>query len=265
MGGPVTLYFLTRVVGQEWKDRYINAFVPLSGAWGGSNSVLQYEISGMDLSTALSACPSAQSVIIFPTFVSNLRSALRSLESMSWMLPEPSLWGDTVLVTTPNRNYTAHDYKALFMDIGHPQGYDMYQGIVSLNQDYPSPGVPTHCFYGIGVGTPVNFVYDNGFPNANPTSVTCGNGDGSITLDSSRICLQWAGSNVSFTSRTFEGTTHVGMVSNKTVLEALAEIVGAPINLDRNLRSSANTTNASGLLATINCLFIVLLAFNFLI
>ena len=111
----------------------------------------------------------------------------------------------------------------------------------------------------------INFVYENGFPNANPTSVTCGNGDGSITLDSSRICLQWAGSNVSFTSRTFQGTTHVGMVSNKTVLEALAEIVGAPINLDRNLRSSANTTNASGLLATINCLFIVLLAFNFLI
>ena len=97
MGGPVTLYFLTRVVSQVWKDRYVNAFVPLSGAWGGSNSVLQYQISGMDLSTSIDPCPPAQNIIIFSSFVSNLRSALRSLESMSWMLPEPSLWRDTVL------------------------------------------------------------------------------------------------------------------------------------------------------------------------
>ena len=165
-------------------------------------------------------------------------------------------------MTTPNRNYTANDYKALFTDIGHPQGYNMYQGVVSLIQDYPSPRVPTHCFYGIGINTPVNFVYDNGFPNANPTSVTCGDGDGSITSDSSKICLQWADSNVSFTSRTFEGTTHVGMVINITVLEALAEIVGAPPNLDHNLCSSAST---SALLAAINYLLVVLLAFNFLV
>jgi len=41
MGGIVSLYFLNEVVSQQWKDRYINAWVTLSAAWSGGNSVIE--------------------------------------------------------------------------------------------------------------------------------------------------------------------------------------------------------------------------------
>ena len=36
MGAPVTLYFLTEIVDQEWKDKYLKAFVTVSGVWRGA-------------------------------------------------------------------------------------------------------------------------------------------------------------------------------------------------------------------------------------
>ena len=36
MGGPVSLYFLTQVVNQEWKDMYIHSYIGLAAVWSGS-------------------------------------------------------------------------------------------------------------------------------------------------------------------------------------------------------------------------------------
>lgn len=38
-GGPVSLYFLTGIVTQDWKDTYIHGYVTLAAAWnlGGSS------------------------------------------------------------------------------------------------------------------------------------------------------------------------------------------------------------------------------------
>ena len=38
-GGPVSLYFLTRIVTQEWKDTYVASYFPLAGASGGTSSL----------------------------------------------------------------------------------------------------------------------------------------------------------------------------------------------------------------------------------
>ena len=40
MGGPVSHYFLTRVVNQEWKDTYIHSYIPIVAAWSGTNGLL---------------------------------------------------------------------------------------------------------------------------------------------------------------------------------------------------------------------------------
>ena len=71
----------------------------------------------------------------------------------------PSVCGDTVLVTTPARSYTASDYRQLFSDIGLTDGFAMYQGIENINE------------------------------------VTMGDGDGAVNLLSSKVCLRWANSN----------------------------------------------------------------------
>ena len=204
MGGIVSLYFLNEVVTQQWKDMYINAWVTLSGAWSGGNSVLQQMISD------------------------NLAPLFRTLESGVWLLPKPSVWGNTVLLTTPNRTYTANDYEDLFTDIRYPQGYQMYQGIVPINENYPAPRVPTYCYYGTNVSTPESYTYGNGL-DANETNIVFGDGDGSVNLLSSQVCLKWRNEQSEpFNTATFPGVNHGQMVANTAVLQAVADIVAMP-------------------------------------
>ena len=87
MGGIVSLYFLNEAVTQEWKDQYINAWVTLSGAWSGGNSGLSGVITGP------------------------LHLAYRTFQSSVWLFPKPSVWNNTVLVTSTTRN---NDYEDFF-------------------------------------------------------------------------------------------------------------------------------------------------------
>ena len=204
MGGIVSLYFLNEVVTQGWKDQYINAWVTLSGAWSGG-------VGGL------------RTIISDP-----FRVAYRTFEGLSWLLPKPYVWNTTVLVTSTSRNYTSNDYEDLFTDIGYPQGYQMYLGIVPLNENYPVPRVSIHCLYGVNVSTPESFTYGNGF-DANPTNINYGDGDGTVNLQGSQVCLKWRNEQSEpFSTLTFPGVHHRQMVANTDVLETVAEIVGAP-------------------------------------
>ena len=221
MGGIVSLYFLNEVVTQEWKDQYINAWVTLSGAWsGGSIGVRR--------------------VITF-----QLRSAYRTFQSSAWLLPKPSIWNNTVLVTSTSRNYTASDYEHLFADINYPQGYQMYLGILPLNENYSAPHVPIHCFYGVNVSTEESYTYGNGF-SANPT-INYGDGDGAINLLSSQVCLKWQNEQSEpFSTLTFPGVNHPQMLTNTAVLEAVAEIVRAPMPTSAAANAAASLVVALG-------------------
>ena len=216
MGGPVTLYFLTTVVSQEWKDQFINAFVPLSGAWSGGSAAVPAVVSG-------SNTPST-SPFLFPTFLRELRSIIRSVESVVWLFPRPSIWGDAVLVTTPVRTYTANDYSDLFTDISYPQGFDMYTGTLAINEGFPAPNVSVYCFYGTNFSTPESFIYNSSFPDVDPETVF-GDGDGVINLLSSEVCLRWSQEQSQrFVSQTFPGVEHIQMVMNEAVLEAVCDV-----------------------------------------
>ena len=221
MGGIVSLYFLNEVVTQEWKDQYINAWVTLSGAWAGGSIGVSGVITGP------------------------LHVAYRTFQSSAWLLPKPSVWSNTVLVTSISRNYTASDYEDFFTDIGYPQGYQMYLGIVPLNENYPAPHVPIHCFYGVNVSTEESYTYGNGF-GANPTNINYGDGDGSVNFLSSQVCLKWQNEQSEpFSTVTFPGVNHAQMVANTAVLEAIAEIVGAPMPSSPMPTSSTASAAAS--------------------
>ena len=127
MGAPLTLHFLNNLVTQEWKDRYIHAFIPIAGAWSGGNQAVRALVSGIsvvDLLKMLNPSIDPFSLLLARLGCSavskeTVRSTVRTLESMSLLLPKPSVWGSEVLVSTPMRNYSANDYQALFSDIGY--------------------------------------------------------------------------------------------------------------------------------------------------
>ena len=221
MGGPVSLYFLNNVVTQQWKNTYINAFIPIAGAWSGGGLVLKLLISGYAPNELLQIDDICQ----FPSNLDILfRNAARTFPSTALLLPKPSVWENTVLVTTPKRSYTANDYAALYTDIGYPQGYSIYTGITAINAGFPAPNVPVYCFYGTGVQTSQKFIYDNGFPNTAPRIVN-GDGDGTVNLLSSQVCLSWKSQTSPFTSRTFPGANHVGILKSSAVLSAIDAVV----------------------------------------
>ena len=217
MGGPVSHYFLTRVVNQEWKDTYIHSYISLAGAWSGANSMY----------TQLT--PPAQSIFLatyeIDANVEDLRSLYRSFASTYFLLPHESVWKDTTLVATPSQNYTARDYQQLYTDAGYPQGYTKASERI---REFPAPNVPTYCFYGLGFPTVETAIYDDGFPDSQPT-FTFGEGDGVVNRASLEVCQRRADSGYPFNKTVFQGLDHF-TIANDAVLKAIGSIVGAPLD-----------------------------------
>ena len=79
MGGPVSLYFLTQVVSQEWKDMYINAYVTLAGGWSGVANFLSPVLTP----------PAESSFLALPinATTDEILTVYRSFVSVHWLLP----------------------------------------------------------------------------------------------------------------------------------------------------------------------------------
>ena len=216
MGGPVSLYFLTRVVNQEWKDTFIHSYIPIAAAWSGANGL-----------PSVLTPPAISIFFLFPVQASaeELLTLSRSYASAFWLSPRTSAWNDTILISTPTKNYTANDYQELYTDAGYPQGYTQFS---DFDVDWPAPNVPTYCFYGLGFPTPLTYVYDAGFPSTQPTTVIYGDGDGVVNKQSLEVCLRWADSNYPFQSSIFAGRDHFNITSDKSLLQSIGRIVGAP-------------------------------------
>ena len=109
-GAPVTLVshslgclnalYLLNTQPAAWRDAHIHAWVPVSPAYGGAVVDLVQFTSGDNEGIPWLSGPT-------------LRDEQRSYESNVWLLPSAALYGaDEALVTTPSRNYSAHDYEA---------------------------------------------------------------------------------------------------------------------------------------------------------
>ena len=231
MGGIVTLHFLTGFseVDQAWKDKYIHAFIPISGAWAGSGPALETVVAGTN------GIPS-----FLPHDVDNLInrfliSITREYESLSWLLPDPTVFGDDVLVSTPSKNYTASDYKELFSTVDYTNGDKFFKRIQLINPNHPAPNVPTYCYYGDKVDTVMRLTYDTDFvPGKSVVNldydITYSDGDGSVNSVSSRVCLKWSSMapKYPFKAKTYAGVRHADMLKEIGVLNEIAAIVGAP-------------------------------------
>ena len=88
--------------------------------------------------------------------------------------------------------------------------------------------MPTYCFYSLGSPTPLTYVYDDGFPNTQPTQLIYGDGDGVVNKPSLEVCLRWANSSYPFNSSVIPGRDHFNITSDISFQRTLGHIVGAP-------------------------------------
>lgn len=124
MGGPVMLYFLNSVVSQEWKNVYINAFIPISGAWAGGNRGLITFVSQISVENN--------------TYLKLFTSSYPTMSSTAWLLPNPKIWKKETLIVTLQRNYTSEDFDAMFTDMNSKEDYIRFEKSLSINKNYPS-------------------------------------------------------------------------------------------------------------------------------
>jgi lysophospholipase-3 len=213
-GAQISLYFLNTLVSQEWKDTYIHSFVTLGGSWYAGVGIIFTLLSG----------PLQPEFLETQIGIPRVLSIYRNNPGFYATLPRASVWDDTVLIRTPNQNYTAHDYEQLFADAGFPDGYSQFLDSES-GIDLSAPNVTTYCFYGSAVPTPLTFLYNN---ELNMTSgSTFGDGDGRINLQDLEVCNRWDGKNggYTFNSTIFPGVNHPGMIRNEAVLQSVESIV----------------------------------------
>ena len=215
-GGQVSLYFLNRIVNQQWKDTYIHSYIPLAAAWSGG--------AGIDF-VLLSGSPPF-SFLETQIGISRVISIYQYTPSFYYLLPRASIWNDTVIVRTSDRNYTAStsDYQQLFTDAGIPDGYSQFLDSEKAI-DLSPPSVTTYCFYGLGIPTPLTFEYGDGF-NETPTDYTSDDGDGLVNRQGLEVCRQWEGRNggYMFNLTIFQGVDHSDILRKETVLQTIASI-----------------------------------------
>ena len=163
-----------------------------------------------------------------PVNALSIREEQRSYETNLWMLPTAKGWGETVLVTSPKRNYTAADYDAFFDDVGYSVAKKVYARTSALIPD-PSqgPGVSVTCLYSTGMSTPLSFTYSGGF-DEQPKEHD-GDGDGTVNENSLAVCEQWKTSNQeqSVVTKVFHGIDHTGMITNASVIGEVTSILRA--------------------------------------
>lgn len=211
MGGPITVYFLAHIAKPDWKASRIKQFISLSGAFGGSVRAIKGLVAGdsfMDL--------------IKPQI---LQKAQRTFPSQLWLLPYPKLWdSQEIIFSQPKRNYTAHDFKSLFVDMNYTDGLRILTEVQNLTSDFPAPNVVHYCFYGNNVST-ISSITQNTFPDGE-IQVKNGNGDGTANIRSLKSCSLWSGKQKQpVILKGFDGVEHIEMVMNQEVIKSVEELV----------------------------------------
>ena len=102
-----------------------------------------------------------------------------------WMWPHPGTelgqWNNTeVIVSTPEKNYTAYDFDEMLTDMGCGKGpknlYDLEKA--DLLGSFPPPLVDTYVFYGYGLPTQAGFGYQRKLEPAKDGEGVCPPNDG---------------------------------------------------------------------------------------
>eukprot|EP00475_Leptophrys_vorax_P015994 TRINITY_DN2237_c0_g1_i2.p1 TRINITY_DN2237_c0_g1~~TRINITY_DN2237_c0_g1_i2.p1 ORF type:complete len:290 (-),score=64.27 TRINITY_DN2237_c0_g1_i2:49-918(-) len=219
MGGPVALYFLNQM-SADWKQKFIQAYVPIAPPFGGAAGVLKSSISGYNFG-----------ISIFPH--DYLWPVQVNSPSGIFLLPDPSIFTGT-LISTPSKNYTSADYKQLVKDIGEPTAIAFFdQAYSTAVHTLTAPLVDTYVFYGSGTPSAIGFTYSSdiqaGVANSDPSGVESEDGDGTVPIRSAQVYTNWASvhlaSGFKLTGTPLMNVTHLGMLTDATSLQVIADLI----------------------------------------
>ncbi|KAF7660133.1 hypothetical protein LDENG_00287380 [Lucifuga dentata] len=219
MGCHYVLYFLNHQP-QAWKDKYIRGFISLAAPWGGAVKPFRVLASGNN-----DGIPMLSNI--------KMREEQRMTTTNPWMLPFEEVWPkDHIFISTPTFNYTTQDYWRFFTDISFEDGWFMWEDTKNLTGDLHPPGVEVWCMYGVGLPTPVTYIYDENFPNMDPVDFIYADGDDTVTSFSMSRCKRWAGQQEKPVHVIeYRGLPHLDIVFHEKVLSQIQHILEGQLDI----------------------------------
>lgn len=209
MGGNMVYVFLQKQE-QQWKDKYIRAFIPLATPFIGNFKYMYDYLFADD----------------YPAFLSPvIRQAERTYPSMAFLIPNKKFWNDTVFIAAPTFNYTPFTYEKFFKDIGQPVAFQMYQDVENLMDNLQHPKVDIYCYGGYGQRTLRSMVAkSNNLYSMIQREVIYGDGDEFVNIESLESCVRWGeqSGDHKFTFAVFK-TTHMGIIRDSSVTDIIAK------------------------------------------
>jgi hypothetical protein len=200
---------------QEWKDKHIACWISASGTFGGAATRTRPMVSG----------DNSGYVAINATMY---RDALQTFQSSLILMPTPTIYGnDSAIVVIGNNSYTAFQIDQMLLDLGLTTEAASYSNFLQEKLNLTAPGVPLHCFHGIGTPTAAQYVYANG-TDQEPQVALKTDGDGTINTISLDYCQYFQSNNpANFVqvAMNFTGASHRGVLLNQVFLQQTLSIL----------------------------------------
>ena len=211
----MTNHFLVEM-SPDWKQKYVERFVPVAVPWAGSVKALYLFTTGRVGNNSL-VKPSEQ------------RRMMRTWETSVITLPSGRAWNRTELLTTDSGlAYTVDDMRAYFSAIGEPAAYAGYAHFRDGDGLTPHPGVDVSLVFSSGVPTVERVEFTPGveFPDG-AAAVRYGDGDGSVNARSLLAARHW-GRVSGHEYREYEemDADHLDVLSGDVVHKLMADING---------------------------------------
>lgn len=204
-GGSMVLFFLSQQ-SQQWKDRFIQTWISLSGNLAGEVDNFEDILRG---------------------FVSPMipKEILQTWDFYAWRLPEPFVFGSKrLLIQTTRKNYTSFDIQQFLNDINATDLAQIYPQTASILGDLPAPNVDTYCFYGVNVSTPIAYRIDE----KNRLETIHGRGDGEQDDTTNMSCQLWnetMSDKYRLICKGFDRISHTRLVGNDQVLNEIDRVI----------------------------------------
>jgi len=139
LGAVVANYFLVGAM-QEWKDKFIDKFVSVSGSFGGCPKALRAVLSGVSGSE-------------------NFNTAVQTSSGLSLMLPNPMLYGDNPLIQFNQLSYTSRDIPKLVESVSEDAAKVLKLSKMVRDTSMKAPGVEVHILAGTDLNTESSYSY----------------------------------------------------------------------------------------------------------
>ncbi|RWS03374.1 hypothetical protein B4U79_02742 [Dinothrombium tinctorium] len=208
MGGNFAYLFL-RMQSLSWKKKYIRALMTIATPWGGNFKYMYDYLYDDDYPAN-----------IFPV----VRLAERTWSSMAFLLPQPHIFHDSPLISTPSFNYTSETHKEFFDKINNKIAYQMYEDVKPILADLKHPEVDVYVIGGLGYKTLRGLIYEKDSFTSNK-KIVYGNGDEFVNQESLKGCMHWKeNKKFKFVFKTIR-EDHLSILKNNAALQLISSII----------------------------------------